>query len=89
MYQLHVPLPTVRRWRERWLVLQAVALTDLDVAARLTDVPRPGRPIEIADTQVCQIVRMALPGLTHEAGWFLHIHGHGRQSKSSQASDDN
>jgi hypothetical protein len=59
MYQLHVSLPTVRRWRERWLVLQAVALTDLDVAARLTDVPRPGRPIEIADTQVCQIVRMA------------------------------
>ena len=58
-HRLSVSLPTVRRWRERWLVLQVVALTDLDVAARLTDVPRPGRPIQIADTQVCQIVRMA------------------------------
>jgi len=57
--QLDLSVPTVRRWRERWLVLQAVALTDLDVEARLTDVPRPGRPIQIADTQVCQIVRMA------------------------------
>lgn len=57
--QLDLSVPTVRRWRERWLVLQAVALTDLDVEARLSDVPRPGRPIQIADTQVCQIVRMA------------------------------
>jgi len=57
--QLDVSLPTVRRWRERWLIFQAVALTDLDVAARLTDVPRPGRPIQISDTQVCHIVRMA------------------------------
>ena len=51
---LDVSLPTVRRWRERWLILQAVALTDLDVTARLLDVPRPGRPIQISDEQVCQ-----------------------------------
>jgi transposase len=56
---LAVSLPTVRRWRERWLLLHCVALTDLDVTARLTDVPRPGRPIQISDTQVCQIVRLA------------------------------
>ena len=56
---LDLSLPTVRRWRERWLILQPVALTDLDIHARLTDVPRPGRPIQIADTQVCQIMRMA------------------------------
>ena len=56
---LDLSLPTVRRWRERWLILQPLALTDLDVHARLSDVPRPGRPIQIADTQVCQIVRMA------------------------------
>jgi putative transposase len=56
---LEVSLPTVRRWRQRWLILHAVALTDLDVTARLTDVPRPGRPIQISDAQVCQIVRLA------------------------------
>jgi len=55
---LDVTLPTVRRWRERWLILQAVALTDLDVTARLMDIPRPGRPIQISDEQVCQIVRI-------------------------------
>jgi transposase len=56
---LAVSLPTVRRWRERWLLLHYVSLSDLDVTARLTDVPRPGRPIQISDTQVCQIVRLA------------------------------
>lgn len=56
---LAVSLPTVRRWRERWLLLHCLSLSDLDVTARLTDVPRPGRPIQISDTQVCQIVRLA------------------------------
>ena len=55
---LAVSLPTVRRWPERWIMLHGVALTDLDLEARLTDVPRPGRPIQISDAQVCQIVRI-------------------------------
>src|SRR5919201_6677994 len=46
---LAVSLPTVRRWPERWIMLHGVALTDLDLEARLTDVPRPGRPIQISD----------------------------------------
>jgi putative transposase len=54
-----VSVPTVRRWRERWIMLQCIPLSDLDLAERLTDVPRPGRPIQISDAQVCQIVRIA------------------------------
>jgi transposase len=55
---LAVSVPTVRRWRERWLVLQCIPFSDLDLIERLTDVPRPGRPIQISDAQVCQIVRI-------------------------------
>src|SRR2546428_11118518 len=55
---LDVSVPTVRRWRERFLVLQAVAASELDVEARLTRVPRPPRPIQISDAPVCQIVRI-------------------------------
>jgi winged helix-turn helix protein len=55
---LTVSLPTVRRWRERWIMLQCIPLSDLAIDERLTDVPRPGRPIQISDAQVCQIVRI-------------------------------
>ena len=44
--QLDVDYETVGRWRRRWVGLQAVALEDLPVEDRLTDVPRPGRPTE-------------------------------------------
>ena len=56
---LAVSVPKVRRWRERFLMLQCIPLSDLSLAERLTDVPRPGRPIQISDAQVCQIVRIA------------------------------
>jgi transposase len=56
--QLQVSVPTVRRWRERFLFLQCIPLSDLVIVERLTDVPRPGRPIQISDEQVCQIVRI-------------------------------
>ncbi len=49
----------VRRWRMRWLGLQAVALTDLSVEERLTDAPRPGVPARITAEQVCQIIALA------------------------------
>jgi putative transposase len=55
---LAVSVPTVRRWRERFLILQCIPLSDLDLVERLTDVPRPGRPLQISDAQVCQIVRI-------------------------------
>jgi transposase len=55
---LAVSVPTVRRWRERWLLLQCIPYSDLEIAERLSDVPRPGRPIQISDEAVCQIVRI-------------------------------
>jgi transposase len=55
---LALSLPTVRRWRERWLIFQGIPFSELSLDARLTDVPRPGRPIQISDAQVCQIVRI-------------------------------
>jgi len=57
--QLAVSVNMVRRWRERWLVLHPVALEDLPVADRLTDVPRPGKPVRITAEQVCQIQALA------------------------------
>jgi putative transposase len=57
--QLDLSLDMVRRWRKRWLVLQPASLDDLPIAERLTDVPRPGKPVDITAEQVCQIVALA------------------------------
>jgi putative transposase len=57
--QLDLSLDTVRRWRSRWLALQAASLDDLPIAERLTDAPRSGKPVEISAEQVCQIVALA------------------------------
>ena len=56
---LDVSLDMARRWRERWLVLQPASLEDLPVADRLTDAPRPGKPVRISAEQVAQIVALA------------------------------
>ena len=56
---LDVSVDMVRRWRERWLVLQPVALDELPVGERLTDAPRPGKPVRITAEQVSQIVALA------------------------------
>ncbi len=55
----NVALDTVRLWRQRWLDLQPIALTDLSVEERLQDLPRPGAPPRITADQVCQITAMA------------------------------
>ena len=57
--QLEVSLDMVRRWRLRWLALQPASLEDLPIADRLTDAPRPGKPVQITAEQVCQIVNLA------------------------------
>jgi putative transposase len=57
--ELGVSVDTVRSWRGRWISLQAVPLTELSVAERLTDVPRPGKPSQITAEQRCQMVAMA------------------------------
>jgi putative transposase len=57
--ELSVSVDTVRKWRMRWIGLQAVPLSEVSVIERLTDVPRPGRPSEITAEQTCQIVALA------------------------------
>ncbi len=57
--QFDVSLDMVRRWRERWLALQPASLDDLPIVERLTDAPRPGKPVRITAEQVCQIVHLA------------------------------
>ncbi len=57
--ELGVSVETVRAWRKRWLALQSVALADLSVQERLSDVPRPGRRSQISAEQICQVMAMA------------------------------
>jgi putative transposase len=57
--ELGVSVETVRAWRTRWLALQSVALADLQVEDRLSDVPRPGRRSQISAEQICQLIAMA------------------------------
>ena len=57
--QLDVSLDMVRRWRERWRALQPASCEDLPLADRLTDAPRPGKPVRITAEQVAKIVALA------------------------------
>ena len=57
--ELGISVETVRAWRKRWRALQAVALADLAVEDRLSDVPRPGRRSQISAEQICQLIAMA------------------------------
>jgi putative transposase len=57
--ELGILVKTARRWRNRWLILQPMALDDLSVEERLEDLPRPGAPLQITADQRCQIEAMA------------------------------
>lgn len=57
--QLDLTPETVRALRKRWLAFQSVALTDLSVAERLSDIPQPERPAQISAEQVCRIKALA------------------------------
>jgi transposase len=54
-----VSLTMVRLWRQRWLDWQPLALSELSVAERLADLPRPGAPPRISADQICQIIALA------------------------------
>ena len=56
---LDVSLDMVRRWRERWLMVQPASLDDLPLVERLSDAPRPGKPVRIPGDQVAKIVAVA------------------------------
>jgi putative transposase len=51
-------LDQARCWRRRWLSLDRIA-EDLSLTERLTDLARPGAPVQITAEQVCQIVALA------------------------------
>ena len=57
--ELGLSVETVRAWRKRWLARPRVALADLSVQDRLSDVPRPGRRSRISAEQTCQLIAMA------------------------------
>ncbi len=54
-----VDVATVRLWRTRWVAPSVVPATELSVAERLEDAPRPGGPCRITAEQVCRIVALA------------------------------
>jgi hypothetical protein len=57
--ELQVSRQMTRLWRERWLQLQPIPLTELSVEERLEDLPRPGAPARITAAQRCQIEALA------------------------------
>ena len=57
--ELGIMVKTVRQWRNRWLLLQPIALDDLGLQERLEDLPRPGAPPRITADQRCQIEALA------------------------------
>lgn len=57
--QLGLSLHMARHWRRRWLALQERPLSELSVAQRLVDAPRPGTPATISAEAYCQIMALA------------------------------
>lgn len=57
--ELDIEVRAVRRWRNRWLLLQPIPLQDLSIQERLEDLPRPGAPPRITADQRCQIEALA------------------------------
>jgi len=58
-WDLGVDVDTVRLWRQRWQLLEPIPLSELSVAERLADLPRPGAPARITADQRCQIEALA------------------------------
>ena len=56
--ELGVRVKTVKKWRERWVKLQDLSLTDLKAEERLADLPRSGNPGRISADQRCQIEQL-------------------------------
>jgi putative transposase len=54
-----ISIDAVRLWRQRWLMLQPMALADLSVEERLEDLPRPGAPARIRADQICRMEQLA------------------------------
>lgn len=57
--ELQVNVDTARLWHQRWLDLQAIAVSELNTEERLQDLPRPGAPARLTADQRCQIEALA------------------------------
>ncbi len=57
--ELHITVDTARQWRDRWLALQPIPVSELKIAERLQDLPRSGKPSAISADQLCQIEALA------------------------------
>lgn len=57
--ELHITVDTARLWRERWLELAPIPLSELKIEERLQDLPRSGKPSVISADQMCQIAALA------------------------------
>ena len=57
--ELDIGIDMARQWRDRWLLLQPIPLTDLTVEERLQDRYRSGKSSQITADQMCQIIALA------------------------------
>jgi len=57
--ELDSGIDMARQWRDRWLLLQPIPLTDLTVEERLQDRYRSGKSSQITVDQMCQIIALA------------------------------
>lgn len=59
MREQGVSIDMVRLWRRRWVELQDIPLTELNIEARLSDAPRSGSPGKFNAEQIAQIIAIA------------------------------
>lgn len=57
--KLEVRRWTVQQWRARWLQWEPIPLDEMNVAERLDDLPRSGKPARITAEQRCQLEAIA------------------------------
>jgi putative transposase len=57
--RLGVSLEMVRLWRSRWVTLQHLPLAECSVTERLSDLPRPGAPVQFTAEQMCRLMDLA------------------------------
>lgn len=57
--EVGVSMNTVRLWRSRWRLFQAIPLLEMSVEERLEDDARPGAPARITADQRCEIEKLA------------------------------
>lgn len=56
---MRITVGMAQLWRQRWLGLQPIPLTELSIEERLEDLPRPGAPARITADQLCRIIALA------------------------------